>query len=172
MTEQVQSASSVLREEVLEEALRILEALRPLEPIQRALLLNRAATPEGREELGRLRDLIADLLEASTTVQALLGLDRGALAAIREAAEVLLRASLEAAGLARTLSANGARLERAERSIGRALAARRGGGGWFELKWVTGANRKRYGPYLYYRWRDGAVKRSQYRGKSGKGGAE
>ena len=172
MTEQVQSASSVLREEILEEALRILEALRPLEPIQRALLLNRAATPEGREELGRLRDLIADLLEASTTVQALLGLDRGALAAIREAAEVLLRASLEAAGLARTLSANGTRLERAERSIGRALAARRGGGGWFELKWVTGANRKRYGPYLYYRWRDGAVKRSQYRGKSGKGGAE
>jgi hypothetical protein len=172
MTEQVQSASSVLREEILEEALRILETLRPLEPIQRALLLHRAATPEGRAELGRLRDLIADLLSASLTVLALLGLDRDALAAIREAAEVLLRASMEAAALARTLSANGTRLERAERSIGRALAARRGGGGWFELKWVTGANRKRYGPYLYYRWRDGAVKRSQYRGKSGKGGAE
>jgi hypothetical protein len=168
MTEQVQSASSVLREEVLEEALRILEALRPLEPIQRALLLNRAATPEGREELGRLRDLIADLLEASTTVQALLGLDRGALAAIREAAEVLLRASLEAAALARTLSANGARLERAERSIGRALAAHRGGGDWFELKYIKGANGRYYGPYLYYRWRDGAVKRSRYRGKGGK----
>jgi hypothetical protein len=168
MTEQVQSASSVLREEVLEEALRILEALRPLEPIQRALLLNRAATPEGREELGRLRDLIADLLEASTTVQALLGLDRGALAAIREAAEVLLRASMEAAGLARALSANGARLERAERSIGRALAAHRGGGGWFELKYIKGANGRYYGPYLYYRWRDGAVKRSRYRGKGGK----
>jgi hypothetical protein len=168
MTEQVQSASSVLREEVLEEALRLIEALRPLEPIQRALLLNRAATPEGREELGRLRDLIADLLEASTTVLALLGLDRGALAAIREAAEVLLRASLEAAALARTLSANGARLERAERSIGRALAAHRGGGGWFELKYIKGANGRYYGPYLYYRWRDGAVKRSRYRGKGGK----
>ena len=168
MTEQVQSASSVLREEVLEEALRLIEALRPLEPIQRALLLNRAATPEGREELGRLRDLIADLLSASLTVLALLGLDRGALAAIREAAEVLLRASLEAAALARTLSANGARLERAERSIGRALAAHRGGGGWFELKYIKGANGRYYGPYLYYRWRDGAVKRSRYRGKGGK----
>ena len=113
-------------------------------------------------------DLIADLLEASTTVQALLGLDRDALAAIREAAEVLLRASMEAAALARTRSANGTRLERAARSIGRALAARRGGGGWFELKKVKGANGRYYGPYLYYRWRDGAVKRSRYRGKGGK----
>ena len=168
MTEQIEARPAVLREEVLEEALRLIEALRPLEPIQRALLLNRAATPEGRAELGRLRDLIADLLEASTTVQALLGLDRGALAAIREAAEVLLRASLEAAALARTLSANGARLERAERSIGRALAARREAGGWFELKYIKGANGRYYGPYLYYRWRDGAVKRSKYRGKGGK----
>jgi hypothetical protein len=168
MTEQIEARPAVLREEVLEEALRLIEALRPLEPIQRALLLNRAATPEGRAELGRLRDLIADLLSASLTVLALLGLDRGALAAIREAAEVLLRASLEAAALARTLSANGARLERAERSIGRALAAHRGGGGWFELKKVKGANGRYYGPYLYYRWRDGAVKRSRYRGKGGK----
>jgi len=160
----------VLREEVLEEALRILEALRPLDGLQRAMLLARAAHEEGRVDLGRIRDLVADLLEASPTLLAILGLDRDQLAALREAVEVLLRTPAEAVGLARALSTNGARVEQAERQLGRVLAARRGGGGWFELKYVRGANGRMYGPYLYYRWRDGAVKRSQYRGKGGGGG--
>jgi len=161
----------VLREEVLEEALRILEALRPLEPIQRTMMLAQAANEEGRTNLCRLRDLIADLdlMEASPMLLAILGLDRDRLERLREAAEVLLRASAEASGLVRALSANGIRVERAERQLSRALAARRGAGGWFEWKYVTGANGRRYGPYLYYRWRDGAVKRSQYRGKGGGG---
>jgi hypothetical protein len=34
-------------------------------------------------------------------------------------------------------------------------------GGWFELKTVNG-----YGPYLYYRWRDGKTCRSRYLGKA------
>jgi len=159
----------VLREEVLEEALRILEALRPLEPIQRTMLLARAAHEEGRMDLGRLRGFVADLMEASLTILAILGLNREQLATIRVAIEVLLRAPVEAIGLAQALSANGIRVERAERQLSRALAARRGAGGWFEWKYVTGATGRRYGPYLYYRWRDGAVKRSQYRGKGGGG---
>jgi len=119
-------------------------------------------------DLGRLRGFVADLMEASLTILAILGLNREQLATIRVAIEVLLRAPVEAIGLAQALSANGIRVERAERQLSRALAARRGAGGWFELKYVRVKGRI-YGPYLYYRWRDGAVKRSQYRGKGGGG---
>lgn len=168
MTEQ---AVQTVREEDLEAARRILEALRPLDPIQRTLLLGRSSHEEGRMELGRLRGMIADLLDASPTLLAILGMDPERLGRLREAVEVLLRAQADALALARALSANGLRVEQAERQIDRtlrALAARRGIGGWFELKFITVRGR-RYGPYLYYRWREGGRKRSRYKGKGGIG---
>jgi hypothetical protein len=42
----------------------------------------------------------------------------------------------------------------------------RAGNGYFELKYIkTGAKKKRHGPYLYFRYRQGGRLKSVYKGK-------
>ena len=42
----------------------------------------------------------------------------------------------------------------------------RHGGGWIEVRFIPDRDTgRRYGPYLYRRWRDGRRKRTQYLGK-------
>jgi hypothetical protein len=47
-------------------------------------------------------------------------------------------------------------------------AVRALGSGWLEWRWVEKPSGKKFGPYVYYRWRDGGRKRTKYVGKVGR----
>lgn len=164
------SSKEKITAEVLEEALRLAERLICLPPVATSVLLHLASNEERRVELGSVRSAILALLDSSPILLTVLGLDQERLEALLEAIEALVRASSRVVGLVRALSGEGVRVREAERQIRRALAAASrgsgGGSGWWEWKWVE-AKGRRYGPYLYRRWRDGRRKRSRYEGKGG-----
>jgi hypothetical protein len=39
------------------------------------------------------------------------------------------------------------------------------GSGWLEWRWVAKPSGRQFGPYMYYRWREGRRKRTKYVGK-------
>ncbi len=41
------------------------------------------------------------------------------------------------------------------------------GAGWLEWRWVSKPSGRKFGPYVYYRWREGGRKRTKYVGKVG-----
>lgn len=42
------------------------------------------------------------------------------------------------------------------------------GSGWLEWRWVVKPSGRQFGPYVYYRWREGGRKRTKYVGKVGR----
>lgn len=38
-------------------------------------------------------------------------------------------------------------------------------GGWYEARYITKKNGRKYGPYRYYCWNEGKKRRAQYRGR-------
>jgi hypothetical protein len=40
------------------------------------------------------------------------------------------------------------------------------GSGWLEWRWVAKPSGRKFGPYVYYRWREGGRKRTKYVGKA------
>ena len=41
------------------------------------------------------------------------------------------------------------------------------GAGWLEWRWIAKPSGRQFGPYVYYRWREGGRKRTRYVGKVG-----
>ncbi|WP_322797961.1 hypothetical protein [Thermoflexus sp.] len=157
----------------LEAALLLAGRLRPLPPVAVGLLLELFAEPEARREEQEALEALLDVLEAARPfARAVVGVDPDRLRDVRAALEALKATPPAAARLLRALSAGGARLEAAARQIDRLSGtlrrwAKQGHPGWVEAKWIPRRG-KRYGPYLYVRWREGGRKRSRYRGKAGK----
>jgi hypothetical protein len=42
------------------------------------------------------------------------------------------------------------------------------GSGWLEWRWVAKPSGRQFGPYVYFRWREGGRKRTKYVGKVGR----
>lgn len=139
-----------MRAEVLRWAQRVLETLAPLPSERRRLLLEMARNGEGRERLRAIVEGAAEELRA----------DPPGAGDLREAARTLLEAPPVAVKAAAALSRDGERISEVIAQVGRALQRDLLDGGWFELKEING-----YGPYLYYRRREGSRKRSEYIGK-------
>lgn len=159
----------MITRDVLEEAERLIWVLRNIPEMPRAMLLH-MASDERHEGLSRVKHIVESLMNEAPEHLVILGLDREHMRAVVEAIDALAGVSARAASLLRALSAGGIRLRDAEQQIERALYGSgagkdgEGGSGWWEAKHIRVKGRE-YGPYLYWRWREGGRKRSKYEGK-------
>jgi hypothetical protein len=76
-------------------------------------------------------------------------------------------AQISAAVSTRQLAFGGPMMEQREQPGDPSESMRAFGAGWLEWRWVDKPSGRRFGPYVYYRWREAGRKRMKYLGKAG-----
>jgi hypothetical protein len=140
--------------------------------------LRNATTDEGRQ----LAPALAEALVATARGEAEDESDRQALAAVEQVRSALRQIldwlgslPFDAEDLADIDVAIAARRREHEQAMrddeGRMASGntfgRSLGAGWLEWRWVSKRSGRKFGPYVYYRWREGGRKRTKYVGKVG-----